>query len=61
MSDPAQKEQKKLPTPDKRLPYVKPAIIFEGHISTRAGSPLNPNDGIDQIDLIDLLTGRRKP
>ena len=37
-------------------PYEPPQIIYEGQISTRAGSPLgNPNgvDGIDPADLFD--------
>ncbi|MCP5097129.1 MAG: hypothetical protein GY943_16390 [Chloroflexi bacterium] len=62
MSDPTRKEKKFVPpSPDKRLPYQKPEIIFEKQISTRAGSPLQSDGGFDQIELIDLLTGRSKP
>jgi hypothetical protein len=41
---------------DRRLPYQKPAIIYQGTITTRAGSPAtitgDPEDaGVDPSDL----------
>jgi len=41
---------------EQRTIYETPAIVYEGLISTRAGSPLgNPagSDGIDPADLFD--------
>ena len=35
--------------------YEAPAIIFEGTISTRAGSPLSNPAGVDDIDPADLF------
>ena len=35
--------------------YEAPAIIFEGTISTRAGSPLGNPAGVDDIDPSDLF------
>ena len=35
--------------------YEAPAIIFEGAISTRAGSPLGSTAGVDDIDPADLF------
>jgi hypothetical protein len=37
------------------LTYETPAIIFEGTISTRAGSPLGNPAGVDDIDPADLF------
>ena len=39
-----------------RLPYETPAIIYEGLITTRAGSPPgggapDPGEGLDPVDL----------
>lgn len=46
-SPPASREK------DERLPYEKPAIIFETTITTRAGSPLqtphNPTFDVDEF------------
>lgn len=40
---------------EKRMPYERPAIIYEGQITTRAGSPTVPDgarsDGVDPSDL----------
>lgn len=36
--------------------YSAPAIIYEGKISTRAGSPI-PNDVPDGVDPADLFGG----
>ena len=41
---------------EQRVAYEAPAVIYEGVISTRAGSPLsNPSevDGIDPDELFD--------
>jgi len=45
---------------DTRLPYEKPAIIFKGKVTTRAGSPLNTPEEEKEFDLVDFLTGRQK-
>ncbi len=42
-----------------RLPYEKPAIIFKGKVTTRAGSPLGPVEE-EEFDLLNFLTGRQK-
>jgi hypothetical protein len=44
----------------KRLPYEPPAIIYEGIISTRAGSsyPSAPSDSGDGVDPADLFGGK---
>ena len=44
---------------EKRLPYEKPAIIYKGKITTRAGSPFHQNEE-ETFDLVDYLTGRNK-
>jgi hypothetical protein len=36
-------------------PYEPPQIIYEGQISTRAGSPLGNPSGVDGIDPGDLF------
>ncbi len=40
---------------DQRAPYVAPAVVYEGTISTRAGSPFNSPEkdggGLDPADL----------
>jgi hypothetical protein len=38
-----------------RAAYEVPAIIFEGVINTRAGSPLSNPAGMDDIDPADLF------
>ena len=38
------------------LPYEAPAVLYEGAISTRAGSPLIVPDGND-VDPADLFEG----
>ncbi|KAA3661418.1 MAG: hypothetical protein DWQ04_16540 [Chloroflexi bacterium] len=43
---------------DTRLPYEKPAIIFKGKVTTRAGSSLGT--GEEEFDLVNILTGRQK-
>jgi hypothetical protein len=40
---------------EERIEYETPAIIFEGEISTRAGSTLSNPSGVDDIDPADLL------
>ena len=59
---PVQPEKKQIESQtvvDQRLPYERPHIIFEGLVTTRAGSPLyEPDDSFEQFDLIDLLTGK---
>lgn len=41
-----------------RAPYQKPAIIYEGVITTRAGSPLGASEGAsDAVDPADLFGG----
>ncbi|MCA9923271.1 MAG: hypothetical protein KC421_12905 [Anaerolineales bacterium] len=40
---------------EKRQPYEKPAIVFEGTVTTRAGSPLEPAE--EEFDLIKFLSG----
>ena len=45
-------------SPDKKEePYTPPAIIYDGVISTRAGSPLGGGDGngADGVDPADLF------
>ena len=44
---------------DQRLPYEAPAIVYEGVISTRAGSPQNISPGAsgDGVDPSDLFKG----
>lgn len=38
-------------------PYQKPTIIYEGYVSTRAGSPIQqPNEG--EFNIIDYLLGK---
>ena len=44
---------------DPRLPYEKPAIIYRGKVTTRAGSPLGPAEE-EGFDLLKFLTGRQK-
>ena len=40
-----------------KKPYQKPAIIYEGYASTRAGSPIQqPND---EFDVVDYLLGKK--
>ncbi len=38
---------------ESRAVYESPAVVYEGKISTRAGSPLGPSgsDGVDPADL----------
>ncbi len=40
---------------EQRAAYEVPAIIYEGMISTRAGSPLGNPSGSDSIDPADLF------
>lgn len=49
-------EKKSSPQKEKRQPYVKPEIVFEGKITTRAGSPLEPIK--EEFDLIKFLSGQ---
>ena len=37
--------------PPERVPYEAPAIIYEGQITTRAGTPLPESGGMDPADL----------
>lgn len=37
--------------------YEPPQIIYEGQVSTRAGSPLSNPSGVDDIDPADLFGG----
>lgn len=56
MSDQSQKTEKRAPRKnEQRLPYEKPAIIYKGKVTTRAGSPLEEGD--EEFDLIKFLTG----
>lgn len=42
-----------------RKPYQKPIILYEGFVSTRAGSPIeHPNEG--EFDIINFLLGKNK-
>ncbi len=45
------------PKQDKKelRPYEPPQIIYEGEITTRAGSPLGSPGGVDGIDPADLF------
>lgn len=40
---------------EQRTVYETPAIVYEGMISTRAGSPLSNPSGSDGIDPADLF------
>ncbi|MCP4424148.1 MAG: hypothetical protein GY803_06630 [Chloroflexi bacterium] len=40
---------------EKRAVYEAPAIVYEGVIGTRAGSPLGHPTGSDDIDPADLF------
>ncbi|MEM7333380.1 MAG: hypothetical protein AAF490_14915 [Chloroflexota bacterium] len=40
-----------------KKPYQKPIILYEGYVSTRAGSPLQQSD--DEFDVIDYLLGKK--
>ena len=52
-----------LNNPTKPLqPYISPAILYEGQIGTRAGSPVGPiapteSDKVDPIDLFSNQDG----
>lgn len=35
-----------LTSKDQRRPYIKPAIVLEQELETRAGSPLQPGNGL---------------
>ena len=39
----------------RHIVYQPPAIIYEGEISTRAGSPLSDSSGHDALDPADLF------
>ncbi len=57
---PKGKQKQSKGKPDQRLPYKKPHIMFEGRVTTRAGSSLGGEDeSFEQFNLIDLLTGRK--
>lgn len=43
------------PQEQEKTIYEAPAIIFEGVVSTRAGSPLGNPAGVDDIDPGDLF------
>ena len=43
------------PQNEELIAYEAPAIIFEGTISTRAGSPLGNPAGVDDIEPADLF------
>ena len=36
---------------DERVSYEAPAIIYEGFINTRAGTPIRRDDGVDPAEL----------
>lgn len=40
---------------NEKRPYAAPQIIYEGQISTRAGSPLSNPSGVNDIDPSDLF------
>ncbi len=40
---------------DQRAPYEAPAIVYEGLISTRAGSTVTGGAGSDAVDPADLF------
>lgn len=44
-------------TPTKK-PYQKPEIIYEGHVTTRAGSPLGNEE--EPFDMLDYFLQRPK-
>lgn len=43
--------------PRKKRPYSPPAILYQGFITTRAGSPIGPQP--ETFDLIEYLTGKK--
>ncbi len=43
------------PQEKEQIVYEAPAIIYEGVVSTRAGSPLGNPAGVDDIDPSDLF------
>jgi hypothetical protein len=52
----AESRDKKTKKEKKREPYQRPAIIYEGFITTRAGSPINSvPDGDRTVDPADLF------
>ncbi len=48
-------EDNKLESHNEQQVYEAPAIIYEGAIGTRAGSPLGGTTGVDGIDPGDLF------
>jgi len=52
----AQSEQ--IQSSTKREPYEAPAIIYEGLITTRSGSPIgSPNNNSDGVDPANIFSG----
>lgn len=41
----------------RRLDYEKPAVVYEGYVTTRAGSPLRESE--KPFDMLDYFLGNR--
>lgn len=55
----ADSKKEKTKKKERRAPYQRPAIIYEGTITTRAGSPIGGSPGVDDggADPADLFGG----